>query len=88
MSWIRTTAFPNPLRHMKPTTAPTNGRLATKAEAAEHTQLSGRSIDNLMKEGTIPYYKIGRSVRFDLAEVREALAEQFKIEANTGEASA
>jgi len=44
--------------------------MKTKKEIAETLKLSIPTIDRLMKKG-MPYYKIGRSVRFKEEEVLE-----------------
>jgi len=44
-----------------------------KTAVAKHTQLSERSVDNLVRRRAIPFAKIGRSIRFRLADVDAAL---------------
>lgn len=39
----------------------------TKREMAKHFKCSERHINNLMKRRVLPYVKMGRFVRFDLA---------------------
>ena len=51
----------------------THHELVTKRHIAAVTNVSTRCIDNWMSDGLIPYRKIGKLVRFDVAEVREAL---------------
>ena len=53
----------------------------TRQQIAIHCSLSVRTIDELTHNGTLPHYKIGKSVRYDLAEVQEALRERFHIRA-------
>ena len=55
-------------------------RLYTKSELAKRCQVSTRSIDNWMREGKVPFLKIGRSVRFSPKRVEEFL-QQFNQEA-------
>lgn len=55
-------------------------RLHTKDELARRCQVSTRCIENWMREGKIPFLKIGRSVRFSLSRVEESL-EKFNREA-------
>lgn len=55
-------------------------RLYTKGELAKRCQVSTRSIDNWMREGKVPFLKIGRSVRFSPKRVEEFL-QQFNQEA-------
>ncbi len=56
-----------------------NAGLITKRELAKAVQVSGRTVENWMKAKTIPYFKIGKSVRFNLQSVMSAL-EKFTIE--------
>ena len=41
----------------------------TKQQAADHFQVTMRTIDNWMKKGYLPYYKIGHVVRIKMSEV-------------------
>jgi excisionase family DNA binding protein len=45
-----------------------------KPAIAKHTQLSLRSIDNLIARKAIPFAKFGRSIRFRIADVDRALS--------------
>jgi excisionase family DNA binding protein len=49
-------------------------RPMTKAELAEFLRVSDRTVDNYVIGRVIPYIKIGRSVRFRLADVEKALS--------------
>jgi len=40
-------------------------RLITTPQAAIHLGVSPRTVKNLMRNGKLPYIKIGRSTRFD-----------------------
>lgn len=42
---------------------------------------SERWLRNQIRAGSIPYYKIGRLVRFDTSEVRAALRKNLHVEA-------
>ena len=44
-------------------------RLLTKSEVAAYAQCTTRCIDNWMRRGYLPYFKIGRTVRFKVADV-------------------
>src|SRR5205823_14600058 len=44
-----------------------------KKQAAEHFNVSPRTFYSWMKNGVIPYVRIGRSVRFKLSAVDEAI---------------
>ena len=53
---------------------------ATKIEIAAMLQLTPRTIDLWMKKRRIPYLKIGRCVRFDIADVKAYLASKCRID--------
>ena len=48
--------------------------MLTKRDLAEHLKVHERTINNWMKNGTIPFLKVSGVVRFDLDQVQEALA--------------
>ena len=49
-----------------------------KSEIATSYSVTPRTVDNWMKAGKIPYFKIGKVVRFDPAKVAAAL-ERFEV---------
>ncbi len=49
------------------------GNFITKGELAQLLKVSVSFIEKLMADGDLPYFKIGRSVRFRFEEVREWL---------------
>lgn len=49
-------------------------RPMTKAELAEFLRVSDRTVDNYVIGRVIPYIKLGRAVRFRLADVEKALS--------------
>jgi excisionase family DNA binding protein len=51
----------------------------TRHEIAAHCGLSLRYIDELTRNGVLPHFKIGKSIRFDLAECEAALRERFHM---------
>jgi len=51
-------------------------KFITKEEVAERLRVTSRTVDNWMKKNVIPFRKIGRTVRFDWAEVRDHLAQK------------
>jgi len=53
--------------------------LLTKAQVAAYAQCTARCVDNWMKRGFLPYFKIGRSVRFKLTDVQTSLDEHFRV---------
>ena len=56
----------------------TSNRKLTSQQLADHMGVSTRTIGNWKATGVIPFIRIGRVVRFDLAEV-EAGLDKFKI---------
>ena len=56
--------------------------LVTKYGVAKALSVSERTVGNWQQKGVIPFLKISdRFVRFDLAEVRAALDQRYKIQA-------
>lgn len=58
----------------------------TRHEIAAHMALSLRYIDELTHNGILPYFKIGKSIRYDPAEVEAALRERFHVQAKAKKA--
>jgi excisionase family DNA binding protein len=54
-------------------------RPITKAELAEHLRVSPRTVDHYISCRKIPYIKLGRLVRFRIADVERALR-RFTVE--------
>ncbi len=54
-------------------------RLLTKTEVADYAQCTTRCIDNWMRRGYLPYFKIGRTVRFKVADVDAYLSNHFRV---------
>ena len=50
----------------------------TKREIAGHFECNVRTITKLMKQRILPFVKIGRLVRFDVAECDQAM-EKYKF---------
>jgi len=67
---------------MKTTKAPKKAvatdPLGTRKDAAHDLGVCLRTIDALILTKEIPVYRIGRAVRLDLSEVREALRDSDK----------
>lgn len=55
----------------------------TRKQLAAHCCLSLRTIDELTRKGVFPIFKIGKSIRYELAEVEAVLRERFHVSANT-----
>ena|SRR5579883_2143267 len=51
----------------------------TKPEVARRLNKQVRTVDNWMKCGILPYYKIGRSVVFKWGEIETALAARCRV---------
>jgi excisionase family DNA binding protein len=46
----------------------------SKADMASRLNVTERTLENWMRKRLVPFHRIGRTVRFDLREVRTALA--------------
>jgi len=55
-------------------------RKITRKELAAHCGLCVRSIDELTRTGVLGHYRIGKSVRYDLAEVEATLRQRFHVQ--------
>lgn len=55
-------------------------RLLTRRQQAARCGLSVRTIDDMLSKGILPFFKIGKSIRFDPTEVEEALRERFHVQ--------
>jgi excisionase family DNA binding protein len=51
----------------------------TKTELARHLHVSVRTVDNMMARNDIPYFVLGRLVRFKITEVDHALQGKYRI---------
>jgi len=40
-------------------------------EAAAHVRLNPEVLKRMAREGRVPFYKVGREIKFDLVELRE-----------------
>ena len=47
--------------------------LMTARQVADHTGVCVRTIYRMRKRGELPYYQVGRQIRFKLAEIEEAM---------------
>jgi len=50
-----------------------------KAEVARRLQKTVRTVENLMRRGILPYYKIGRSVDFKWSDIESQLAQTCRV---------
>lgn len=60
----------------------TERRWATEQEAAEHARVSGNTLRRWRAKGRITGYKVGRTVRYDLAEIDAALTRGGQVSAD------
>jgi excisionase family DNA binding protein len=60
-------------------TAPQPEPYINKAEVARRLGKEVRTIDNWMRQGKIPYFKIGRSVNFKWSDVDAFMRERFRV---------
>lgn len=60
------------LQESRPNTAPPSPML-TKRALATALDVSTATIDRMVEDGRIPFFVVGESKRFDLAEVRAAI---------------
>ena len=55
------------------------GKLLTKKELCDFLKISKSKIDIMMKENNIPYYKIGKNVRFNFDDLKQWLLEKRRM---------
>jgi excisionase family DNA binding protein len=58
---------------------PAEEQFLSKAELALRLKKTERTIDHWMRRGWLPYYKIGRCVRFKWSEVEAQLQKNCRI---------
>lgn len=79
---------PHATSHTMASSLPTAKK--TRKETAAYCGLSLRTIDELTRNGVLPFFKIGKSIRYELPEVEAALRERYHVKpkarkpANTG----
>lgn len=69
------------LNELTPASAP-NAKI-TRHQLACYLGFSLRYVDELTRNRAVPFFKIGKSVRYDLVEVETALRERFHVQAKT-----
>lgn len=70
------------MHHSSPTHSTASSlpaRKITRKQVAAHYGLCVRVIDNLTRSGVLGHYRIGKSVRYDLAEVEATLRARFHV---------
>jgi len=58
----------------------------TKKDVANLLRITTRSVDEWMRKRRLPFYKIGRTVRFKLADVEQHLRNTFLVAGRTASA--
>ena len=58
---------------------PAEHRLLTTAEAAAWFQISERTVEAWRAKGLLPYRRIRRTIRYKLADLLQALDDQFLV---------
>jgi len=53
--------------------------LLTKNEVAERAKVSVRTVDNWIRTGFVPYYKLGRTVRFKGSELQQCWDQKCRV---------
>ena len=51
----------------------------TKLEVAQRLRKQVRTIDNWMRKGFLPYYKVGRSVTFKWSDVQSHFDANYRV---------
>ena len=59
--------------------APVAEEYISKAEVARRLRKRVRTVDNWMRLGILPYYKIGRSVAFKWSEIEQQLSRTCRV---------
>jgi excisionase family DNA binding protein len=64
-----------------PTAQPMNtaDNYLTKREIAQRLRKEPRTIDNWMRRGILPYYKLGRTVAFKWSDVQAHLDTNYRV---------
>jgi len=52
----------------------------TKKDVAQMLQVTERTVDNYMDRGFLPYFKLGRTVRFRLKDIEAHIEEKLMHE--------
>lgn len=60
----------------------------TRQQLAAHLALSLRYVDELTRCGKLPFFRIGKSIRYDVAEVEAALRSRFLVRAKASKSTA
>jgi excisionase family DNA binding protein len=53
--------------------------MLTKDQVAERLQITRRTLEEWCKRGLLPYFKFGRTVRFDPGDLSAVMDKNFRI---------
>ena len=53
--------------------------LLSKRQVAEQLNVTARTVDNWMGRGYLPYYRIGRNIRFRMGDIQDCLEAKCKV---------
>jgi hypothetical protein len=59
-------------------------KLIDRPEMAKAASVSCRTVDEWRANGIIPYFKIGKIIRFDLDSVMAVLRERYEVRSQKG----
>ena len=75
------------MNHSSPCNTTASSPLAgkiTRKQVAAYCGLCVRTIDELTRTGVLGHFRIGKSIRYDLAEVEATLRERFHVSGQGG----
>lgn len=70
---------PAPKQQSQPNGVPPEHRLMTTSEVAEYFTVTQRTVEAWRAKRLLPYRKIGRTIRFKLSDLLQALDDRFLI---------
>ena len=53
--------------------------LWTKKDVAKFARITPRTVENWMANGALPYFRIGRTIRFRLPDILQHLAQNHRV---------
>jgi excisionase family DNA binding protein len=71
----------NPEKRAQKWTLPDGEPFITKEEVARRMRKPVRGIEEWMRRGIVPFYKVGQAVRFRWSEVQAQFARRYRVEA-------
>ena len=64
---------------LDPTSLNAGQQFMNKRQVARMFGATERTVESYMRRGILPFYRLGRTVRFDLGDIRSHLAQNFKV---------